>query len=450
VNRTARFAIALAAELSCFAALNFFDDWTDEAMPVRFVAAGILAGVMFFAAASLFSEIGGRSQRVIFWGAAILLRLIALPLAPGDDLWRYQWEGKIQTAGFNPYVVSPDDPKLEAVRSEAWGKINHRDFSAIYPPGAQLIFRGLASISESPLLYKVVCGGADLAVVALLLRLIRMRSGIENATGSTSKASPYVLASWYAWNPLVVYSFAGAAHFDSTMILPTVAALIFIERSSASADSRQKWLLALGAAVLLGIAISIKLVPAFLLPICAVALGLRAITLLLSAGIPASLCLLYGWPQIPIWESLRRFANVTRLNDLLWWLVEGTFWPNPAQKNYRYNVVLVIAVVLVTILYIRNWRRGMLWVLGTILVLSPVLHPWYCTWILPVATWRRAYAWHVLSVTLFTYFLFWNERLFMLPWHAEPWMRAMIIVPPLVAAVLLIRRRNVEAFVSNP
>jgi hypothetical protein len=76
-------------------------------------------------------------------------------------------------------------------------------------------------------------------------------------------------------------------------------------------------------------------------------------------------------------------------------------------------------------------------VLGIALVLSPVFHPWYCTWILPLATWRRAFAWHVLSVTLFAYFLFWNERLFALPWHAEPWLRVIIVGPPLVATIWL-------------
>ena len=83
-------------------------------------------------------------------------------------------------------------------------------------------------------------------------------------------------------------------------------------------------------------------------------------------------------------------------------------------------------------------------VLGVALVLSPVLHPWYCTWILPVATWRRVHAWHVLSVTLFAYFLFWNERLFLLPWHAESWQRAIIILPTIGAALILSLRRHRE------
>jgi hypothetical protein len=102
----------------------------------------------------------------------------------------------------------------------------------------------------------------------------------------------------------------------------------------------------------------------------------------------------------------------------------------------------MICVALLSLLFARNWRRGMLWIFGAALILSPVLHPWYCTWILPFATWRNARAWHVLSVTLFAYYLFWNERLFALPWHSEPWLRAIIIVPPLVTLALLWRREN--------
>jgi hypothetical protein len=214
------------------------------------------------------------------------------------------------------------------------------------------------------------------------------------------------------------------------------AGILFLTRFEAVSDSRTKWRLALAASAAFGMAISIKLVPVLLLLTCVFALGFRAITLVASLGIPALLSMFYGWPKIHIWESLGRFAHVTRLNDLFWWLIEETVWPNPHQKNYHYNVIVIICVALVSLLFWRNWKRGMLWTLGTALILSPVFHPWYCTWILPLAAWRRSFAWYVLSITLFAYFLFWNERLFFLPWHAEPWMRAIILVPPVAAAIL--------------
>jgi hypothetical protein len=257
--------------------------------------------------------------------------------------------------------------------------------------------------------------------------------------------SRHASAAWYAWNPLVIYSFAGSAHFDSLMILPMVTGIYFLTRIESDNDSRRKWWLAVAAATAFGIAISIKLVPALLLLCCIFALGYRAITLAISAAIPFLLSLLYGYPKIPIWDSLRAFAHVTRLNDFFWWLVEETIWPNPHQKNYHYNVVLIIAVAVVSLIAFWNWKRAMLWVLGIALILSPVLHPWYCTWLLPLATWRRAYAWHVLSITLFAYYLFWNERLFALPWHAEPWTRAIIILPVIGALLIGLVQRGQRA-----
>src|SRR5688572_5948221 len=422
-----RFAGALIALILGCASLNLFDDWTLEEMPVKFVAAGMLCGIAYFAAVANFpAAVRPRIQSGIFWAVAIILRLVVLPIEPGDDFWRYQWEGKIQQAGFNPYVHPPDDPQVESVRAEfpAWDKINHRDVRAIYPPGAELIFAALSRISDSPLFYKFLFTAADLATIALLLRLL-------------GGAPRYAHAAWYAWNPLVVYCFAGSAHFDSLMILPMTAGILFLTRVETETDSRRKWWFALAASAAFGVAISVKLVPVLLLLCCVFALRLRAITLVVSVAVPALLSLLYGYPEIPIWDSLRQFAHVTRLNDLFWWLIEETVWPNPRQKNYHYNVIIVICVVLLSLLFFRNWKRGMLWALGIALVLSPVLHPWYCTWILPLAAWRRSLTWPVLSISLFAYFLFWNERLFLLPWRAEPWMRLIIIVPPVVAALWL-------------
>src|SRR2546423_1659446 len=111
-----RFGIALGLELIFFAALNLFDDWTLESMPIKFVASAFLSGAAYLAAVSNFPpkdgfamankiDISLRKQAILFWGVAIILRLIALPLAPSDDLFRYQWEGKIQSVGFNPYLI---------------------------------------------------------------------------------------------------------------------------------------------------------------------------------------------------------------------------------------------------------------------------------------------------------------------------------------------------------
>jgi hypothetical protein len=425
-----RFFAALAAEIALCASLNLFDDWTLEQMPVHFVTVAIAAGMAYLLAVSDFPlTLSLRKQAVLFWGVALLLRLVVLPLAPGDDIFRYQWDGKIQLAGFNPYLNPPDDSVLEPLRKDflEWHTINRRDYRLTYPPAAELLFAGVSRISDNPLFYKLLFAAADLGVIAILLRL-------------NPKASSYANASWYAWNPLVVYSFAGSGHLDSLMLLPLMAAVLYLTKFELADNSKSKWLTALLAAAFLGVAISFKLVPLVLLPLCILILGYRAISLLVSLAIPCTLSLVYGFPRVPVWDSVREFVQATRLNDLFWWVVEETVWPNPRQKHFRYDVVIIVVVITLSIFFYRNWRRGMLWVMGTVVVLLPVLHPWSCTWVLPFAAWRRADPWPVLSVTLFAYFLFWNERLFFLPWHSELWLRAIIIIPPLIATLFFLGR----------
>ena len=422
-----RFVLALVLELIFLSALNLFDDWTLESMPIKFVASAFLCGVAYLAAVSNFKlDVSLRKQAIVFWGVAIILRLIALPLAPGDDLFRYQWEGKVQRAGFNPYLIAPADPQLDQLRHTfpQAAKINHPELRAVDPPGAELMFRFLSGVTNQPLFYKIIFAIADLAVAALLLRLI----------GSESR---YRDASWYAWNPLVVYSFAGAAHFDSLMMLSMVGGILALVRSTTQTEPEAKWLWAVLAAVFFGIAISLNLVAASLFLLCVFALRWRAIALALTVLMPVLFSFAFGFPKVRIWESLGQFTQLSRLNDLFWWLIEETVWPNPHQRSFHYYPILIVCVIGVSFLFVRNWKRGMLWALGVVLVLSPILHPWYCVWILPLAAWRSVYAWNVLSITLFSYYLFWDERLFGLPWHAEPWLRGLIIAPVLAALVML-------------
>ncbi|MEA2484649.1 MAG: alpha,6-mannosyltransferase, partial [Thermoleophilaceae bacterium] len=296
----------------------------------------------------------------------------------------------------------------------------------------ELLFKVLGAITDQPLFYKIISAIADLVVAALLLRLI----------GGEGR---YRDAAWYAWNPLVGYSFAGAAHFDSLMILSMVGGILALVRSTTQTESQAKWSWAVLAAVLFGIAVSLNLVAASLLLLCAIALRWRAIALALTALIPVLFSFAFGFPKVRIWESLVQFTQLSRLNDLFWWLIEETIWPNPHQRSFHYYPILIVCVIAVSFLFVRNWKRGMLWALGVVLVLSPILHPWYCVWILPFAAWRSAYAWNVLSVTLFSYYLFWDERLFGLPWHAEPWMRGLIISPVLAALVMLGAQKQTTA-----
>ncbi len=419
-----RFWVALIAELALLASLNLFDDWALQLMPLKFVAAAIACGLAYLLATAEF-DATAKNAVALFWVITIALRLLALPLEPANEVWRYQADGAMERAGLNPYKTSPVDAG-DAIKVADIARVPRSDEPAAYAAGAEILFRAVP-MSESALLYKVIFAAADLLAVALLLRLVDVRT-----------------AAWFAWNPLVGYSFAGAAHFDSIVLLAIVTMLVALTWFGKSGKIKSRCIYAISAAIALGLAISVRPIMIVLLLPTAFALRGYAVALLLGILAPLVAGVGVGIPSFAQWNFFGDYAQVSRLNDLSWWILEDTLWPNWHQQHYRYDVVIGIVSTIIAFVFIRNWKRGMLWSLGATIILAPVLHAWYVTWMLLLATWRRAFGWHLLSVTIFAYYLFFNQRgLFAmeLPWHADPWLRGIIILPVVFAVVMLVRQR---------
>jgi hypothetical protein len=202
-----------------------YGDFKANGAAWQFQAAAFLMAGGWLIALTLRS-ISGR----IFWTLAIALRLILVPMQPGMDIHRYIWEGRIQTHGFNPYQAAPSAEALTSLRDENWSQVEFKSVSAIYPPLTELGFRALASVSQSPIFFKVTFIFIDLIVCLLL----------ANRFGPTRSLV-------YAWNPLVVYAFAGGAHFDSWFILALVGSWLVWQRGALTS-----------AITLLGVATALK------------------------------------------------------------------------------------------------------------------------------------------------------------------------------------------------
>jgi hypothetical protein len=463
-------SVAILAELVLLAVASRFGDFTVPGHATHFVvlmwgaaAFFLIALAQFARSATRWSTLSGEQiffpyPALVFWGTAFVLRIAMLGCAPADDMWRYIWEGQVQLHGINPYVESPDSPALLPLRTEHWARINHRESPAIYPPAAELIFRGLAQARPSVSLFKLVFIAADLLTALLLVHLCRttcerddrrtdsraqiklpVRGARELACDGRVRA--YKDVAWYAWNPAVVYAFAGAGHYDSLMLVALTAALAILYRAhpqeSCSCQTFPHMRKSLGAAAwasaaCLGVAIALKIVPVFLLPAVICALRSRSIALVVSAAIPLALSQFYGGISVVL-GPLKTFADVTRFHDLFWWLLEAAIAPNPYQRNWPFTVVLAVACAIVTFKFRRDWRRCALWLFGVVLVLSPVLHPWYTIWILPLAVWHRAHAWTVLSLSSLAALLLWDTTPWWTAWEPNLLTRALVILPPLAA-----------------
>ncbi|MEO0646576.1 MAG: glycosyltransferase [Cyanobacteria bacterium J06650_10] len=332
-----------------------------------------------------------------FWVIAIAPRLILLAMYPSDDIWRYLWEGHIQTQGFNPYLVPPDADVLQSLRFAWWGEINHPDLAAIYPPITQLGFRLLAAVSPTVLMFKSAFVAADLLICGLLAR----RFGYRNAL-------------LYAWNPLVIYSIAGGGHYDSWFLLPLVVAWLWWD---------WPWL----SALMLGVSIGVKWMS---LPV----LGL----LIWRVWWPAKIGHRWGWATllllVGLWVGLLPVAIATvpfcQAAEVSQAAVQGLhcpviplsspfviygrsaalipqfvsmLWPASLKMNWIYVLPLALSVF-------WNFRRSVSVsqfierYLVVLMLLSPIIHAWYFVWLAPFAVASRSWGTRLVSISAFVYF----------------------------------------------
>ena len=328
--------------------------------------------------------------RALFWAVAVLARLALLPMEPGDDIWRYLWEGGIQLQGFSPYHIPPDAPALEALRTPWWGQINHPDTTAIYPPLAQLLFRLHAALAQQVVLFKASFLAADLAICGLLAARF----------GATR-------AALYGWNPLVIYSVSGGGHYDSWFLLPLVAGWLLAEREPPPQGPRfQAWI-----DLLLGLSVALKWITLPLLlhrvwsrwrqlrrpgpVVAAVLLGLAPLLLGALAFCRGPAC-----PLLPTGSTFMRYGRSAEW--MPHWIAQ--FLPWTRQINALHGLLLVVVVVLLLATTARlgvfAWRY-----LVAVLLLSPVVHGWYFIWLMPFAVPSQNWGARLVSLSAFVYFV---------------------------------------------
>jgi alpha-1,6-mannosyltransferase len=153
--------------------------------------------------------------------AALVLRGIAVT-APANlttDGLRYVWDGRIQWAGFNPYLWTPADPALEYLRDAViYPDINQKETAVtIYPPFAEMLFLVANAISDSLRGIQVVMFLCECVTIWALLAWLQA----DNL--------PRERVLIYAWHPIPIWEFTSMAHIDSAataLLMLTIIAVV--------------------------------------------------------------------------------------------------------------------------------------------------------------------------------------------------------------------------------
>src|SRR6185436_19949743 len=124
----------------------------------------------------------------VAWRAA----LVAAPPLLSDDVYRAVWEGRIQNHGGNPYewMDRPEADRWTSLRDGVWAEVNHKFYTAIYPPLWQIAARLVNAVSDSVWGMKAFLSACDLLCLPLL------------AAGLERRGLPPGRLLVLAWSPL--------------------------------------------------------------------------------------------------------------------------------------------------------------------------------------------------------------------------------------------------------
>ncbi|MBG6055840.1 hypothetical protein IWX81_002268 [Salinibacterium sp. CAN_S4] len=404
-------AVAAAGTALSITVLPYYDDKTGDLQALVWVTAGLW---IVFAVSLL-------SLRAVRTRAAIVLVLVgsvaiggaamAGPPNTSTDSARYAWDGIVQNAGISPYDYVPADPALSSLRTE-WlfpesvvrsdgeqgctgprimkveepgsgdvicTAINRAKVTTIYPPASELVFAGVRALTGlGPQYWPMQLLGllVSLGTTVILLRELIARG-----------RDPRWAALW-GWCPLVATEGVTNSHIDivGALFLLVATLLVSVRRP-------------LLGGIALGIAISVKLIPAigsFALlkrnPVTVTLAAVGTFALLYVPYVLASGIDVLGY--LPGYLSEEGYTTGTRF------IMISLVAPGSAA--------LVVAAVLILITAALTWWKSnpddpwlaQLVMIGVTLLIVTPRYPWYALLLVPMIAMTGRWEWLAVPLAL--------------------------------------------------
>jgi alpha-1,6-mannosyltransferase len=405
---------------------------------------------------------------VIFFAIGFRATLVTQRPYLSTDVYRYIWDGHVQSEGVNPYRYVPDSQELSSLRDDKiFPNINREDrqWLSPYPPVAQLVFVAVARIRPmSVTAFKAAMSSFDLITIIVLM-LVLARSGLDPARAIV-----------FAWHPLVIFEGAHSGHIEAVYIAFLALALL--------AWSREKSTL---TGVALALATLVKFYPALLVPLFLVAKpgagpaaqqgnepARRNFSRLSSRIIhKANLAMLGGFvgatvlAYVPYWSAGRKvFGFVRGYFEEEGFVESGAryFVLDSARKLVSIPTSVFLVFALACLMAVAIWwllkakrdaadvARGAITLIGTYLLLSTPRYAWYYVWLVPFLCLAPRLGWFYLSCASVLLYLVWYTPL-VYP-EVPLWIGASIYVPTIAWLVcekaIGARRNKNETVASGP
>ncbi|MGW4532666.1 polyprenol phosphomannose-dependent alpha 1,6 mannosyltransferase MptB [Nocardia sp. NPDC004340] len=356
----------------------------------------------------------------------LLLWIIPLSVAPpmfSNDVYSYLAQSEIANRGLDPYSVGPvDGLGLDNVLTNNVPNI-WRSTAAPYGPLFLWMGRGIAQITGDNIVLGVwlhrALALAGVALIVWALPRLSRRCGVAP-----------VSALWLgAANPLVLFHLVGGVHNDALMLGLMLAGLEFCLRAIDDCPDfdQRAWALLIFGAVLITLSSSVKIISLVSLGFVGMALarrwggglkpvlivggilGVVAVVTTLSVSYASGLG--FGWVNtVGTATTVRSYLSlptaigiITGFGGVLLGLGDHT----TALLDITRPIASLITGFFIVRMLVATWTGrlnaiGALGVsLGAIVLLFPVVQPWYLLWaIVPLAAWANRPAFRVPAVVL--------------------------------------------------
>ena len=335
-----------------------------------------------------------------FWIWAVIgitARVLFLPSIPNlsQDFYRFIWDGRLLVLGINPYIFTPEQlangllkatelTSLEAISNakvliQGMGSLNASHYSN-YPPINQLCFALAAlfaktSILGSVVVLRIIIIGADLGILYFGKKLLeRLNLPAKNIF-------------WYFLNPFIIIELTGNLHFEGVMLFFVIWSLYLLDK--------KRWVL---AAILLGVSVSVKLLPLLFLPLFYKYLAPEGLfkkgfwkmkkfywvtlaTIVFTFAPFASKTFISNFSAtIGLWFQNFEF-NASVYYIIRWIGFQTVGWNIIATVGLILPMVVFICIVLLAVFRKYNTTQklitGMLLAVSIYFLLATTVHPWY-------------------------------------------------------------------------
>lgn len=314
-----------------------------------------------------------------------LFKLTYIQISPigSDDYFRYLWDGKVIANGINPFKYSPNSIELNHLHSNLLpDTVTFDNLKTIYFP-----------LSQTAFLIAYYIGGESILGLKILLLIIDilLTLGLFLLLKKYKSDFKYVLI--YTLSPLVFYQFFIDAHIDLIGIMFIVFMFYFYE------DKKVLSALSLGA--------SLAVKPTFLFAIPILFFSEKNIkNKMLWVAIPIVFLAISFVPF-----SIDANPFISLVNFTKHWVFNGAvfnFISLFVDVNQTIRIILLIIFSIyfsLILIFNKSIVSSIYYALLGLLLLSPVVHPWYAAWlIIPLALTKRLSGIIFLSTISLTFY----------------------------------------------